>query len=223
LGLSSTFKFAETPNDPKIYFQDNTNTLFYQGRDESVRVKGTLVLKNSNDVVTVLPTNFDAGQKYANYYVEQYNLVGGLQSDNLNIIISKSEAKTYTYYLMNQLSVQDVRGFDLIQLGEIVENNDRVVAWSNANWMMGNDTNGFATGYGAAGIYGIQNPVYTLTGIPESLKSVLTFEKETGKLVYNNNNALTETKTIELNVNVKVGHIWKQESTNFKITLTITE
>ena len=221
LGLSSTFGFAQSPVDTNIKFEENT--LWYQGRDESVRVKGTLVLKNSNGVETVLPTNFDAGQKYANYYVEQYNLVGGLQSDNLNIIISKSEAKTYTYYLMNQLSLQDVRGFDLIQLGDIKEDNDREVTWNPANWMMGNDTNGFATDFGAAGIYGIQNPVYTLTGIPESLKSVLTFEKETGKLVYNNNNALTETKTIELNVNVKVGHIWKQESTNFKITLTIIE
>lgn len=221
LGLSSTFGFAQSPVDANIKFEENT--LWYQGRDESVRVKGTLVLKNTNGVETVLPTNFDAGQKYANYYVEQYNLVGGLQSDNLNIIISKSEAKTYTYYLMNQLSLQDVRGFDLIQLGDIKEDNDREVTWNPANWMMGNDTNGFAADFGAAGIYGIQNPVYTLTGIPESLKSVLTFEKETGKLVYNNNNALTETKTIELNVNVKVGHIWKQESTNFKITLTIIE
>lgn len=223
-GLSSKFSFTQSPVDANIKFEENT--LWYQGRDESVRVKGTLVLKNSNGVETVLPTNFDAGQKYANYYVEQYNLVGHLQSENLNIIISKSEAKTYTYYLMNQLSLKDVRGvhgFDLIKRGEIVEDNDRVVAWRNANWMEGDDTNGFATGFGAAGIYGIQDPVYTLTGIPESLKSVLTFEKETGKLYYNNNNALTETKTIELNVNVKVGHIWKQESTNFKITLTITE
>ena len=223
LGLISTFGFAQNPVDTDIYFQDNTNTLFYQGRDASVRVKGSLVLENSNGVKTVLPTNFDAGQKYANYYVKQYNLVGHLQSDNLNITISKSEAKTYTYYLMNQLTLQDVRGFDLIQHGELVMDTDREVTWSNGNWMEGDNTNGFATGYGAAGIYGIQNPVYRLSGIPESLKSVLTFEEATGKLVYNNNNALTETKTIELNVNVIVGHIWQQETTTFKITLTITE
>ena len=223
LGLISTFGFAQNPVDTDIYFQDNTNTLFYQGRDASVRVKGSLVLENSNGVKTVLPTNFDAGQKYANYYVKQYNLVGHLQSDDLNITISKSEAKTYTYYLMNQLTLQDVRGFDLIQHGELVMDTDREVTWSNGNWMEGDDTNGFATGYGAAGIYGIQNPVYILSGIPESLKSVLTFEEATGKLVYNNNNALTETKTIELYVNVIVGHIWQQETTTFKIRLTITE
>lgn len=221
LGLTSTFSFAQAPG-AGIYFQDGSNKLFYQGRDASVRVKGTLVLENTNGVKTVLPTNFDAGQKYANYYVKQYNLVGHLQSKNLNIIISKSEAKTYTYYLMNQLTLQDVRGFDLIQHGELVKDTDREVTWSNANWTEGDGTNGFATGYGAAGIYGLDNPVYILT-IPEQLQSVLTFEEATGKLVYNNNNALTETKTVELNVNAYVGHIWQRETTSFNITLTITE
>ena len=221
LGLTSTFSFAQAPG-AGIYFQDGSNILFYQGRDASVRVKGTLVLENTNGVKTVLPTNFDAGQKYANYYVKQYNLVGHLQSKNLNIIISNSEAKTYTYYLMNQLTLQDVRGFDLIQHGELVKDTDIEVAWSNANWTEGDDTNGFATTYGAADIYGLENPVYKLT-IPEQLQSVLTFEEATGKLVYNNKNALTETKTVELNVNVYVGHIWQQETTSFKITLTITE
>ena len=224
LGLTSTFDFAQSPVDANIHFQSGSNILMYQGRDASVRVKGSLVLENSNGVKTVLPTNFDAGQKYANYYVMQYNLVGHLQSKNLNIIISKSEAKTYTYYLMNQLTLQDVRGFDLIQHGKLVKDTDTEVTWSNGNWIEGDDTNGFATGYKAADIYGIQNPVYTLTtGIPESIKSVLTFEPATGKLVYNNVSALTETKVIELNVNVIVGHIWQQETTSFKITLTITE
>lgn len=221
LGLTSTFSFAQAPG-AGIYFQGGSNTLFYQGRDASVRVKGTLVLENSNGVKSVLPTNFDAGQKYANYYVKQYNLVGHLQSKNLNIIISKSEAKTYTYYLMNQLTLQDVRGFDLIQHGELVKDTDVEVTWSNANWTEGDDTNGFATGSDADGIYGLENPVYRLT-IPEQLQSVLTFEEATGKLVYNNNNALTETKTVELNVNVYVGHIWQRETTSFNITLTITE
>lgn len=222
LGLTSTFSFAQAPADSDIYFQGGSNILFYQGRDASVRVMGTLVLENSNGVKTVLPTNFDAGQKYANYYVKQYNLVGHLQSKNLNIIISKSEAKTYTYYLMNQLTLQDVRGFDLIQHGELVKDTDVEVTWSNANWTEGDDTNGFATTYGAAGIYGLHNPIYRLS-IPEQLQSVLTFEEATGKLVYNNDNALTETKTVELNVNVIVGHIWQQETTSFNITLTITE
>ena len=218
LGLTSTFDFTAAPADTRIKFLDGSNNLYYHGHDLTVGVYGQLVLTNSNGVKTVLPTNFDAGQKYADYYVKQLNLVGMLKSDNLDIKVSKL-AKKYTYYVKNQLKLADDRGANLITRGELVKLDDTQVVYSNADWTVGNNANGFVNGVKVVDLYGLQFTGLSCTGIPTSVKDQLKFNETTGELYFDNTNAIELTTPIILKVKVDITHFWANDSVEFTVTL----
>ena len=220
LGLTSKFGFAVDPVDSRIQFLSGSNNLYYHGHDLTVGVKGQLILKNSNGVETVLPTNFDKGQIYADYYVKQYNPVGKLTSANLEIPIAPI-AKKYTYYAMNQLSLNDKRPgveANLIEKGELVKNDDNFVTWSNAAWVIGDGSNNFAVGVNAKDIYGLKVTKFSCTGIPEDMKQ-LYFDTDNGMLYFDNTNQIELTTPIILNVKVDITHQWANDSAEFKVTL----
>ena len=220
LGLTSKFGFAVDPVDSRIQFLSGSNNLYYHGHDLTVGVKGQLILKNSNGVETVLPTNFDKGQIYADYYVKQYNPVGKLTSANLEIPIAPI-AKKYTYYAMNQLSLNDKRPgveANLIEKGELVKNDDNFVTWSNAAWVIGDGSNNFAVGVNAKDIYGLKVTKFSCTGIPEDMKQ-LYFDTDNGMLYFDNTNQIELTTPIILKVKVDITHQWANDSAEFTVTL----
>ena len=220
LGLTSKFGFAVDPVDSRIQFLSGSNNLYYHGHDLTVGVKGQLILKNSNDVETVLPTNFDKGQIYADYYVKQYNPVGKLTSANLEIPVAPI-AKKYTYYAMNQLSLNDKRPgveANLIEKGELVKNDDNFVTWSNAAWVIGDGSNNFAVGVNAKDIYGLKVTKFSCTGIPEDMKQ-LYFDTDNGMLYFDNTNQIELTTPIILKVKVDITHQWANDSAEFTVTL----
>ena len=217
LGLASTFDFTTT-HHAGIFFQEGSNWLIYHGHDLKVGVNGQLVLTNSNGVETVLPTNFDG--EYADYFVNQYNPVGKLKSSNLDIKVSKI-AKDYTYFINNQLKLVDDRGKNLIKRGtEYVDETE--VTWTPADWVVGDNENGFADGVNVANIYGLKfnEGAYTLiTPIPASLNGALSFTAATGELYFKNTNQIELTEQITLKFNVKIEHKWGYDSTEFTVTL----
>ena len=221
-GLVSTFDFSVAPADSDIHFATGTNNLVYRGYDKTVGVKGQLKLVNSDGVETILPTNFDAGQKYAGYYVEQVNPVNKLEAADLKISVSSTLGKTYTYYAVNQLSLTDDRGKQLIAKGGIATENDVEVTYNEGGWVVGDGTEavGFANGRSVADVYGLTAPVFECSEIPADLQSALKFEN--GKLTFDNTNLIKLTKPVELTVKATIVHDWiVSDSVEFKVTIVV--
>lgn len=217
LGLTSKFDFSKTPTDTRIKFLESSNNLYYHGHDKTVGVKAQLTLKNSNGVETILPTNFDEGEKYDDYIVKQYNPVGKLKAQNLNIRIAPI-AKQYTYFAMNQLELVDDRQQNLIAHGSFVENENEI-KYANGNWVVGDDQNGFAAGAKVDEIYGLKVTKFSCAGIPESLKHQLIFDEATGELYFNNWNSIELTAPIKLTITVDITHMWANDTVSFNVTL----
>ena len=219
LGLTSKFMFSKMPVDyAGIYFQENSNRLIYHGYDLTAGVKAELTLTNSNGVKTVLPTNFDAGKEYDGYYVNQYNPVYNMTKEDFTIPVSKL-SKVYTYYTDNYIQIEDVRGYELIAHGSLVEDNERKMTYSNAMWVDGDDTNGFAMNAQVENIYGLQITSRTITGIPDSIKDVLYFTSD-GKLVFDNTNQIELTEPIILTIGVDYTHKWIEAGhVDYKVTI----
>lgn len=217
LGLTSKFDFSKTPTDTRIKFLESSNNLYYHGHDKTVGVKAQLTLKNSNSVETILPTNFDEGEKYDDYIVKQYNPVGKLKAENLNIRVAPI-AKQYTYFAMNQLELVDDRQHNLIAHGSFVENENEI-KYANGNWVVGDDHNGFAAGAKVDEIYGLKVTKFSCTGIPESLKHQLIFDETTGELYFNNWNSIELTAPIKLTITVDITHMWANDTVSFNVTL----
>lgn len=219
LGLTSKFMFSKMPVDyAGIYFQENSNRLIYHGYDLTAGVKAELTLTNSNGVKTVLPTNFDAGKEYDGYYVNQYNPVYNMTKEDFTIPVSKL-SKVYTYYTDNYIQIEDLRGYELIAHGSLVEDNERLMTYSNAMWVDGDDTNGFAMNAQVENIYGLQITSRTITGIPDSIKDVLYFTSD-GKLVFDNTNQIELTEPIILTIGVDYTHKWIEAGhVEYKVTI----
>ena len=219
LGLTSKFMFSKMPVDyAGIYFQENSNRLIYHGYDLTAGVKAELTLTNSNGVKTVLPTNFDAGKEYDGYYVNQYNPVYNMTKEDFTIPVSKL-SKVYTYYTDNYIQIEDLRGYELIAHGSLVEDNERYMTYSNAMWVDGDDTNGFAMNAQVENIYGLQITSRTITGIPDSIKDVLYFTSD-GKLVFDNTNQIELTEPIILTIGVDYTHKWIEAGhVDYKVTI----
>ena len=219
LGLTSKFMFSKMPVDyAGIYFQENSNRLIYHGYDLTAGVKAELTLTNSNGVKTVLPTNFDAGKEYDGYYVNQYNPVYNMTKEDFTIPVSKL-SKVYTYYTDNYIQIEDVRGYELIAHGSLVEDNERKMTYNNAMWVDGDDTNGFAMNAQVENIYGLQITSRTITGIPDSIKDVLYFTSD-GKLVFDNTNQIELTEPIILTIGVDYTHKWIEAGhVDYKVTI----
>ena len=219
LGLTSKFMFSKMPVDyAGIYFQENSNRLIYHGYDLTAGVKAELTLTNSNGVKTVLPTNFDAGKEYDGYYVNQYNPVYNMTKEDFTIPVSKL-SKVYTYYTDNYIQIEDLRGYELIAHGSLVQDNERLMTYSNAMWVDGDDTNGFAMNAQVENIYGLQITSRTITGIPDSIKDVLYFTSD-GKLVFDNTNQIELTEPIILTIGVDYTHKWIEAGhVDYKVTI----
>lgn len=226
LGLSVKFDFTTKPdNYDGIYFFEG-NKLYYHGFDKTVGVKGQLVLTNTNGVETVLTTKFDVDPKYMGYYVKQYNPVSKFEDAKpLTISVPKNNAKLFTYYLANQLSLTDDRDQELITPGEIILDTDMALVYENAEWTKGNGKdNGFAEGAYAAKIYGLEYTFFycDTKNVPELMieKEVFKFNTETGELVFDNRNDIVLQKPIELEVTVGIRHSWtKEETVSFKVLI----
>ena len=221
-GLVSTFGFTTAPADSDIHFAPGTNNLVYRGFDKTVGVKAQLKLVNSDGVETILPTNFDAGQKYAGYYVEQVNPVNKLEAADLKISVSSVLGKTYTYYAVNQLSLTDDRGKQLIAKGGIATENEVEVTYNEGGWVVGDGTEavGFADGRSVADVYGLTAPVFECSEIPADLQNALKFEN--GKLTFDNTNLIKLTKPVELTVKATIVHDWiVSDSVEFKVTIVV--
>lgn len=219
LGLTSKFMFSKMPVDyAGIYFQENSNRLIYHGYDLTAGVKAELTLTNSNGVKTVLPTNFDAGKEYDGYYVNQYNPVYNMTKEDFTIPVSKL-SKVYTYYTDNYIQIEDLRGYELIAHGSLVEDSERNMTYNNAMWVDGDDTNGFAKNAQVENIYGLQITSRTITGIPDSIKDVLYFTSD-GKLVFDNTNQIELTEPIILTIGVDYTHKWIEAGhVDYKVTI----
>ena len=217
LGLTNKFMFVQEPTDARIDFKEN-NMLYYHGHDKKVFVKAQLTLENTNGVKTVLPSNFDEGEKYDGYYVNQYNPVGILKSEALNIPVANI-AKTYSYNVINQLKLTDNRGFNLLKRGEIVAENDNEVVWSAGEWVIGDKTNGFGEGVSVQDVYGLKFVSLSCSKIPAHLEGKLEFNASTGELYFNNLNNIQLAEPVVLTIKVVVEHEWATQTTEFEVTL----
>lgn len=229
LGLSVKFDFTTKPDAYEgIYFKGNK--LYYHGFDKTVGVKGQLILTNSNGVRVPITTKFDVDPKYMGYYVKQYNPVSKFENAKPLTIEVPKHAKLFTYYLANQLSLTDDRGYELITPGEVVMDTDMALVYENAAWTIGDGKNGFAynaktyeAAY-AAKIYGLEYTFFycDTKNVPALMleKGVFKFNKDTGELVFDNRNDIELTKPIELEVTVGIRHSWtKEETVSFKVLL----
>ena len=224
LGLSVKFDFTTKPDAYEgIYFKGNK--LYYHGFDKTVGVKGQLILTNSNGVMVPITTKFDVDPKYMGYYVKQYNPVSKFENAKPLTISVPEHAKRFTYYLANQLSLTDDRGFELITPGETVQDTDMALEYKNAAWTIGNGKdNGFAEKANAAEIYGLEYTFFQCDtkNVPAKMieEKVFTFDAKTGMLEFDNTNDIELTKPIVLDVTVGIRHSWtKEESVSFKVLL----
>jgi hypothetical protein len=224
LGLTSVFDFTEQPKSPGIKFEENmgernNNRLIYNGSDATVSVKPELVLTNSNGVKTVMKTSFDAGKPYAGYYIKKFNPVRQITYSDLVIPVADI-AKVYTYSIMNQFSVKDVRMFELIAPAVLDKDTDKEYIYKPGAWVTGNGVdNGFADGVTANSIYGLEFIDFEEYQIPSSIKGLLTVE-DNGDLVFNNMNQLKLTSDVTFSVDVLYKHTWiESELHTIKVTL----
>ena len=174
------------------------NKINYGGFAPFVPVYGSLAFENEyNSVTTYYPldkTIFDGA--YAGTQVRKFDPIHDLEvKEDAKTELVVTEAVEYKLYVLNNFSLEDKRGHQLINYS------------TTANgFVAGNDLNGFATGYTADGIYSIEAPKYEISVVEPLGVSVqgISIDNTNGVITVDNTGQLVYEKPVKLNVKVTV-------------------
>lgn len=218
LGLTATFDFVEEPKDANIKF--NGNKLSYKGKDESVRVAGQLKMSHSNGASFELPTSFDEGKTYAEYYVNQFNPLCDLSvNPDAPQYIEVTESQVYT-----------INAIDYFDLFEAREGKKNAYVWADksmvnlidhatGSWMIGNGTNGWYKNMTRTDIYGLTSEFKLVSEIPAEYAQYFNWNEATGELTFNAKNQLQMADPIDVTIEMSVELPWA-ENKPAQVTIT---
>jgi hypothetical protein len=148
-----------------------------------------------------------------------------LEWEPLVIKVTPKVAKKYTYYVGNQLTLKDVRGYNLIAPGAVLKDEANEIEYGVQSWVKGDGNNGFANGIEVTdpNIYGLQTINFTLADgstLPQELVADGTIDFDAaGKLVFNNKNQIELTSPIKFQVLVTVSYLWDVKTVVVPVTI----
>ena len=187
---------ADTP------FNEEPNILSYYSKAPQTDVYGDLYLFNENGSFFVLKTRFDrpAGETYENYVIKLYDplLELKLTNDNEKQLINVNNSIKTVTSIYEFLTLKDKRQKELIDA-------------STANgWVIGNNTNGFATGVTSDAVYSLSfdHEMEYLTEVSDETKARISFDEVTGKLTYDNTLQTQLANPIDIKLTIKVEYPW---------------
>ena len=183
-------------------FNEEPNVLSYYSKAPQTDVYGDLYLFNENGSFFVLKTRFDrpAGETYENYVIKLYDPLLDLKltNDNEKQLINVNNSIMTVTSIYEFLTLKDKRQKELIDA-------------STANgWVIGNNTNGFATGVTTDAVYSMTftHTMEYLTEVSEETKARISFDETTGKLTYDNTLQTQLANPIDIKLTIKVEYPW---------------
>ena len=187
---------ADTP------FNEEPNILSYYSKAPQTDVYGDLYLFNENGSFFVLKTRFDrpAGETYENYVIKLYDpllelkLTNDKEKQEINV---NNSIKTVTS-IYEFLTLKDKRQKELID------------AKTANGWVIGNNSNGFATGVTTDAVYSMTftHTMEYLTEVSDETKARISFDETTGKLTYDNTLQTQLANPIDIKLTIKVEYPW---------------
>ena len=207
------FTWLEEPEDEGIVWveeaEKDQHTIDYGGLDPVVRVVGhiEMVAAGNPDVFVTLPTKFDAGKLYDKFEVRQFKPFKPLVAEGITVKTDRHiivETKIF-----DGIVFEDVRGKALYEDGD---------------WVLGDGTeaNGFAEGvmsYEAYDINWEEALEFTTEGVPEDLRSLIWFDKETQTMFFDYRSEIPLYKDNTFKVTVKITTKWQILEATFDVTI----
>ena len=207
------FTWLEEPEDEGIVWVEEAekeqHTIDYGGLDPVVRVVGhiEMVAAGNPDVFVTLPTKFDAGKLYDKFEVRQFKPFKPLVAEGITVKTDRHiivETKIF-----DGIIFEDVRGKALYEDGD---------------WVLGDGTeaNGFAEGvmsYEAYDINWEEALEFTTEGVPEDLRSLIWFDKETQTMFFDYRSEIPLYKDNTFKVTVKITTKWQILEATFDVTI----
>lgn len=188
---------ADTP------FNEEPNILSYYSKAPQTDVYGDLYLFNDNGSFFVLKTRFDrkAGDEtYENYVIKLYDPLLDLKltNDNEKQLINVNNSITTVTSIYEFLTLKDKRQKELID------------AKTANGWVIGNNTNGFATGVTTDQVYSLSftHKMDYLTEVSDETKARISFDEKTGKLTYDNTLQTQLANPIDIKLAISVEYPW---------------
>ncbi len=206
-GIVPVFEFKD-PASVGEGIEINDNVITYNGSDNQVLVNGKLFQTSS-----VAGHNWEIPNAFAayldNYEVRKYDPIGelgyALPESERNMDVK--DAKKYTVNMFSLFTLEDARGWQLIE---------------NGAWLDGNGENGY--GFYKSGNAVNVEAVYDLdysfnVTIPYTeYKDVITFDNATGILTFDNTDQLALYRDIDINVELVVASKWGEKKLPVKFT-----
>ena len=191
------------------------NSIKYNAKPKYVDVYGQLYLTNDNGAKYRLVTSFDDTAKYSTYRVYQFDPITEPEDAYQTIPVANSQ--TYTVNLFKYVDVYDYRdGYPTYPLFDK----------ETGSYVMGNDANGFNTGYTSGDVYGIQftwSAEYTSDDPEISTEEIAKFIDDTnlatqGVIVFDNSHELNLVKPIRVKATLNVSTVWSDHDVDVYIT-----
>lgn len=182
----------------------------YYGSEDSVDVAGKLYMINDNGAKYQIPTSFDKGGIYADYYVQKFNPIGELIVDD--VVVDVMNSKIYEANVFEQIELWDFRS----------NGRECYPIIADGAWVVGNGVdNGFAEKKTVQEIYGIYWKWYVdYTEVPADV--VVKFDDKTGVLSFVNTQQIALTKEFTVPVSLEIYNIWSVEYSQKPITVNVT-
>ncbi len=198
---------ADTP------FNQEPNILSYYSKADQTPVYAYLYIMNDNGAFVKLTTRFDRKSTYApletyeNYVIKKYDPLAaiGIKPDVPTKINVNNSIKTVTS-IYEFLTLKDKRGWELID-------------GSTNGWVVGDDTNGFATGVTADGVYSLHftHEIEYPEDLEPETRNRFSFDETTGILTYDNRIETQLEVPIPVKLSINVEYPWGTR--NAEITL----
>ena len=191
------------------------NSIKYNAKPKYVDVYGQLYLTNDNGAKYRLVTSFDDTAKYSTYRVYQFDPI--TEPEDAYETIPVANSQTYTVNLFKYVDVYDYRdGYPTYPLFDK----------QTGSYVMGNDANGFNTGYTSGDVYGIQftwSAEYTSDDPEISTEEIAKFIDDSnlatqGVIVFDNSHELNLVKPIRVKATLNVSTVWSDHDVDVYIT-----
>ena len=191
------------------------NKLYYYSKADETPVYGSLYIVNDNGAFIRLTTRFDHKSTYApletyeNYVVRKYDPLGAMViKPEVPTKINVNNSTIFSTSIYEFLSLKDKRNKELIDP-------------ATNGWVVGNNSNGFATGHTADEVYSLHFTHEVV--FPEDLESEtrrrFNFDETTGILSYDNSIWTELAVPIPVKLSINVEYPWGTRTAD--ITLEI--
>ncbi|MBE6303314.1 MAG: hypothetical protein E7089_05205 [Bacteroidales bacterium] len=223
LGLVTEFAIEDATYDTGIAFTGNV--LAYNGKTEFVNVKGNLYLQHTEGQKIALETVFDTDDAYKNYVVNKFDPFTDLVAEDITINIA--EVQKYSLDVRSRFSIYESR--DGSDNATVLGDGDGFTVdllTDAGKYIVGNGTNGWASGKKIAGIYGgVYTPVMTFkvadSEIPDKYAHVIKYDEANRVLTFDNTANLELDKPVTIKVDATIDYAWGEEGGK-KATLNVT-